>query len=57
MEISRKGIMDFVAEDATLAEPVGAEGMYAPNIEEPGDEYHAYLAYRKALNETNSFDC
>lgn len=48
--------MDFVAEDKGLMEPVGAEGMSAPNIKESGDEYHAYLTYRKLLNELNSLD-
>ena len=48
--------MDFVAEDTSLMESVGVEGMSAPNIEESGDEYHAYLTYRKLLNELNSLN-
>lgn len=56
MKLSGKGIMDFVAEDTSLMEPVSAEGMYAPNIEESGDEYHAYTTYRKLLSEMNSLD-
>lgn len=51
MRSRAKGIMDFVAEDKSLSELVGEEGMQAPNMEESGDEWYAYLAYRRQMDE------